>query len=104
MKRVSSLNLISKSLSGIDFRIQTCHIYFEDNNNNQLKDEAKFTIYPITNKVQRELDALEKKPATSNAFEDMKNHLWTTPSFPMKDIVFKMKYIKAFEYRRIVVE
>lgn len=60
-------------------------------------------MYPITEKVRRELHALENTDTTSDSYADMIAHLLTTPSLPMKKIVFMMKYIDANDCSNIDV-
>ena len=60
-------------------------------------NESKWTVYPLAERVRRELHALATEMRDS--FSTMMNHLFTTPYLPIKNIAFKMKYIKAFEYR-----
>ena len=66
-------------------------------NNSEEKEKLKWVVHPMTDKVKRELDALEF--AMPDLYQDMMNYLSASPFLPMKKIAFKMKHIDAFEYR-----
>jgi hypothetical protein len=62
-------------------------------NNIKKEDELKWIVCSITDKIQGELDMLAS--AMPDLYQDMMNHLSTTPFMPMKSIVFMMKHIDA---------